>query len=1070
MAETSGNKYFVNALAISPNYADDPNLIDQYSAGVPTYTSYDKKYIIVPGQWRQWTFNIRTFVCESPKKYNVYARCSKQGSWATTFYSLQSFPVEPTETTHKDFYFFKIGEISEIGADNKRTFTAMYGANITGPDGLAVTGPEEEIFTIDKSQDTSHDQSDRDKWLAVTDLPVISEKEFQAPVVGPMKQTKLGAADWFTDADINFRQGLQFNGKLMDNIVRNGDGDVFSETAPLSSLRSRAEFLSRLSDDKALGKLTLTKGAQFGESFVPGITGIGGLIDGKGDAEFESVIIRRFLEAPEIRFNSISVYLGDKWRAPGGGLIQSVDTLNQTVTLKLEDGQIGAIAPGDICMGIFHSWNNDDNATQDTDDSRGNRTYAGFFTTYFTITEVTGEYNNQFTYQLRPQSERWQHSFHPAAMMNFVTYGSFTNPDRQTSVYETRTYTRMLRNQNTWEISASNIAMQYGNMTNMSIHGIDTQGYSIYLNNVYFIGAIKQVKPDGSSAPLPNFLPDWKPGDAVNYYEQVSYKGGLWLCVNEDGTTTEPADGNPHWLRQVAPGNSVTNHGDWQQDKHIPYLGIVRIGKATYMCVNPNGTVGSYLILTDEADNHLTDENGDDLLSDEIDLTDFEPVATDGDDGTGIQSITTQYYLSASPTSLTGDNWSNNRPTWINGWYIWTRQQTTYTNGTTTLTEPICVTGGTGKDGAQGTDGCIMRHAEWRIGVQWRNDETLTNGTRYLDVALVRDLTLETGWQAYKCKITHESTPANAPGNTIYWEPFGLNVNAIFTSLIIAKDASIDFMQGNQLLIKKEGENGIPIVTAGLSGSQQGSKIRIWAGGDDPETANFRVDENGNGRFAGEIIASGGEFSGTLKGVSGSFQSLNCVNREGNVVGSISFGETGNIYFQGGLYHQESTLPFYASNIWARGAFGRLAPTAIVVHGVYAYVYPFGLSDNRRQQIALPAKTGADGTRYYEIPLYFYEGIAAGCPVDMVVISIPTTAPAYRYAFTDADTGKKITVFNANDGFNNLYIYSNGNSIQMVGGSIGEWSYLKDLLTPAPPATRVGRGWIPHTFRDNNWS
>ena len=152
--------------------------------------------------------------------------------------------------------------------------------------------------------------------------------------------------------------------------------------------------------------------------------------------------------------------------------------------------------------------------------------------------------------------------------------------------------------------------------------------------------------------------------------------------------------------------------------------------------------------------------------------------------------------------------------------------------------------------GDPGIQGCIIRKGEWKIGVEWRNDESLTSGTRYLDVALVRDGQVATGWKAYKCKTTHTSSLANAPGNSTYWEEFGLNTTAIFTSLIIAKDAQIDFMQGNQLLIKKDDGT----VTAGLSGKQTGKKVRIWVGDSDPENAPIQMCEEGDGMLAGGNI------------------------------------------------------------------------------------------------------------------------------------------------------------------------------------------------------------------------
>ena len=163
--------------------------------------------------------------------------------------------------------------------------------------------------------------------------------------------------------------------------------------------------------------------------------------------------------------------------------------------------------------------------------------------------------------------------------------------------------------------------------------------------------------------------------------------------------------------------------------------------------------------------------------------------------------------------------------------------------------------GADGKDGQQGIQGCIIRDSEWVLGVEYHNDETLTSGTRYVDVALVRNDSAATGWNAYKCKLTHTSTADKAPGNATYWEEFPANMTALFTSLIIAKNAKIRFLQGNQLLIQKN--NGT--ITAGVSGSEEGEKIRFWAGSEVPDNAPYRVTE------AGKLISKSADIEGEVK-------------------------------------------------------------------------------------------------------------------------------------------------------------------------------------------------------------
>ena len=77
----------------------------------------------------------------------------------------------------------------------------------------------------------------------------------------------------------------------------------------------------------------------------------------------------------------------------------------------------------------------------------------------------------------------------------------------------------------------------------------------------------------------------------------------------------------------------------------------------------------------------------------------------DGIDGIGVASITEQYYLSTSATALSGGSWSNTVPTWVNERFMWTKSVIQYTNGTTSNTDPKCVTGAKGSSGSAGTPG-----------------------------------------------------------------------------------------------------------------------------------------------------------------------------------------------------------------------------------------------------------------------------------------------------------------------------------------------------------------------------
>lgn len=917
-------------------------------------------------------------------------------------------------------------------------------------------------------------------------------------------------------------------------------------------------FIRKDQDDSTKFLVSFLAGAVFGkDGFAPGLTGFGAKIDERGFGEMRGLTLWEWLQVPELRCNRVEIVIGDKWRSPGGGIIESCtpDTdeegnpLNTgTCTLKLEDGEYGAVEVGDMCMGIFHFGDSRD-ATETSDDSKGNFTYAGFATAYWLIKEVSGDNNGTFRYSLREG-----YNIHPCAQMHFSCRGNVDKEDRQTSVYETRTYTRMLWKQNTWEIGKANIAMQYGDLSNLNVFGLQMDGYSMYLNSVYFTGTIAQVKPDGTPVRTANDRGAWPPADNhADYFDRFSYNGCIWLCVAENGTDTPPADDNAAWLKQVDKGNdgedgtsvrilgskddpsqlplegnnvgdgylidghlwvwngsswtdagqiqgpagqSVTPLGNWYAGLHVPYLGVVRMGASSHMCNVKNGTDNPPMwVWTDGGENLFTYNDGSYVLTGEANNAEYLIIATDGADaksiqnvdleyaisssnstaptsgwqttaptwengkyiwsrsatyfsdgtvtytdaacisgGKGIKKITEWYYRSSSATELIGGEWSTEYPGWINGTYIWTRSIIEYTDGTASETTAANVTGSQGegytnmgswkldmlvpklgvvsmggsswtakvatrnpplyvwtdkdgnlftysdgqyvltgeknteeydllaecgqdgdkgedgKDGEDGEDGkdgkdavqyeyiyqrtttysqpstpgtaqsdnyvpsgwsavsegisatypyewrcqrtksssgiwssfstpkvwakwgeqgiqgCIIRTPIWEAGREYRNDSSLTGGTsilRYIDVAFVQNIGNEVGWDAYQCKQTHVSSTSLTYTNTAYWEKLSVNVTAILASLIIAKNAKITFLQGNQLLIMKDDGT----ITLGLSGSEEGAKIRLWIGGTKPDIAAYRVNEKGefwsnNAHISGEINATSGMIGG----------------------------------------------------------------------------------------------------------------------------------------------------------------------------------------------------------------
>ena len=293
------------------------------------------------------------------------------------------------------------------------------------------------------------------------------------------------------------------------------------------------KYLRKDIPDSAKEKITFEKGLQIGPAFAPGLTGTGGNIDPYGNAEFDSLTLRKFLNVPDIQYNRIKIVVGDAWRAPGGGIIDSVDTVNKIITLKLEEGEYGEVSVGDKCMGIYHSFASEENEVNSLDDSRGNRTFAGFATSYFEVVEILEtETNSQFRYELRPVSDRWSKQIDPYEMMHFVAYANPDDITRQTARYSTRTYERYLCNMTDWEIGADNIAAQFGDLTNMTIHGFEMSDYSAYLSNIYMTGTIQQfdlIKP--MDIMYSSISDPGNPTDNPGNWVDTPNSGTIWMAI-----------------------------------------------------------------------------------------------------------------------------------------------------------------------------------------------------------------------------------------------------------------------------------------------------------------------------------------------------------------------------------------------------------------------------------------------------------------------------------------------------------------------------------------------------------
>ena len=882
ITDYQSNAYRISYHGVSmiENALENPNLIQVgVVPGCTIMVAPQKSYGIdyLPnGEYRSWTLTGYNTRLNRTEAHYIYARLERDSDDAMVLFSVNDYATDGSiggENPSEDFYYIRIGSITATdsleAATLDREITLDYGKLFT-PEG--------------QTQDTAG-------WKELFEVTADD-------LIRPLKRF----TSYIVQGTLSIIGKLVINDKQISDVARQGDeGDFLQsdESVPTTKLLTgkyldllRQYLINKDREDSTKFLLTMMAGIVVGEKgFAEGLTGFGAKIDKKGYGEMRGLRLWEFLEVPELRYNRVEIFLGIKWRVPGAGIILSCtpDTDSEgnqlttgTCTLKLEEGEFGAVSKDDIALGIFH-FGDERDSTEDSDDSKGNFKFSGFATTYFRVTEVSGDNNETFRYALRPG-----YTIHPQPQMNFSCYGNFTDEARQSSAYETRTYTRLLWKQNDWEFTVGNIAMQYGDLTNLNIFGLNMSGYSMYLNSVYFTGTINQVRPDGTPVLVANDRGQWESGTKYEFYDRVSHDGILWLCVAEDGTDTEPSKENADWLLQVDKGEDgagLTYIGRWNSKLVVPKMGSVTMNGSTF-AAKVATTNPPLWCWTDNQGNRFIFSDGGYVMTGEENTSEYDMIASKGEDGVSIEEIYTRTTVNSTPSTPTSPQIDDYIPS---GWtrtqsgisssypYEWVSKRRKSSDGVWGLFSTPVVCAQLGEKGADGLQGCAIRESEWALNTEYRNDSDVTDGSlpvRYIDVVLVRNNAMETGWDAYQCLKTHVSSSSITYANTQYWKKFGANVGSIFTSLIISKNAKIQLFQGNDLLIQKD--NGT--VTAGMTGSNSGSLVRIFAGStyENRASAPFRVTESGEmyatkAHIQGEVVATSGSFSGELKGATGTF-------------------------------------------------------------------------------------------------------------------------------------------------------------------------------------------------------
>lgn len=446
-----------------------------------------------------------------------------------------------------------------------------------------------------------------------------------------------------------------------------------------------------LHKDKADGTpfpITFGDWVKFGE-FITGISG--GCIDKNGILEMEEGIFRKRVFFPEVAYNRVTFFKGRMCASPGGGCTVKEWTDNgdgsYTITPDLTDADGLSQFVDDILTTYFVT-KSPEGKLQGFEEMKFRVTSADYTAKTFVMTPKPGT--------------DWK----PGESMVLAQTGNFTDPERQTYILiDTvggNNCITFFDHANTWDVEPAQEMSWIGKKKGRTVHGIPADNYSAVFRHVIMSGKIFQVDDiTGEAFRVPLFKGTWKKGEKYAYYDEVTHNGSSWICVNEKGTSTEPADGNADWLKYAAKGESGKGIKSTDVEYAISVSNVIAPVDG-WQTTSPEWEAGKYIWSRTKI-----------VYSDgEIKYTQAACISGgQGADGKGIKSITEEYYLSSSSATTTGGEWQTASPAWKNGWYIWTRTRIVFTDGTSTTTNAICVTGSKGADGTS-----ITNCGDWQTG------------------------------------------------------------------------------------------------------------------------------------------------------------------------------------------------------------------------------------------------------------------------------------------------------------------------------------------------------------------
>ena len=204
-----------------------------------------------------------------------------------------------------------------------------------------------------------------------------------------------------------------------------------------------------------------------------------------------------------------------------------------------------------------------------------------------------------------------------------------------------------------------------------------------------------------------------------------------------------------------------------------------------------------------------------------------------------------------------------------------------------------------------------------------------------------------------------------------------------------------------------------------------------------------------------------GDFTGTLSGVQGTFQSLSSPGGET----TMTFANVYNGMLISGDIHHHEHVSFYGKAIFADMSLGYRALAYVKVTGNKAEYYSHGAYTYPVKSVkTLTLRSISMGNyTWYDIPL-----TPNGAYDDCYNVVYLCNSSGYRYIFSENYAGNVFYLVNTNNNIANIY-YCNSGAVNISGGQVHTLMKApREYLNPAV-GTVYGAGLICVSTFDNNW-